>query len=338
MTVQNIIDVEELTKVYPLQRSLGGRKEPGKLAVDQVSLQVGEGEIFGLIGPNGAGKTTLIRMLSTMVLPTSGRAHVGGFDVTRDERAVRKLVGVVSSNERSFYWRLTGRENLHFFSCLYQIPEQRARPWRDELLSILGLSEVADQRFDHYSTGQKQRMAIARGLLTRPRVLLMDEPTKGVDPLGAAEIVQLIQGQVLALWHPTILVTSHNLTEIERLCGRVALMHHGRLAALGTIDELRASMRRFDTFVMTVSGLSNEALQVLVQQAGGSLSQDATCLGDVVELTVNFPLGSEGFPRLVRALVEAGGDLLSSSDHSESFEQVFQAVIKVSAAQSTEGS
>ena len=334
MTGTTIIDIDQLTKVFPPQRSLG-RREADKLAVDRVSLQVGEGEIFGLIGPNGAGKTTLIRMLSTMVLPTSGIARVGGFDVTLDEREVRNMVGVVSSNERSFYWRLTGRENLRFFSCLYQIPEQRAQPWREELISILGLSEVANRRFDHYSTGQKQRMAIARGLLTRPKVLLMDEPTKGVDPLGAAEIVQLIQGRVLSLWCPTILVTSHNLAEIEKLCGRVGLMHHGRLAALGTIDELRASMRQSDTYVVSVSGLAGEVLQVLAEQAGGVLSQESRCHDGVVELTVSFPLGSAGFPRLVRALVEAGGDLLSSRNHSESFEQVFHAVIAANSPAST---
>ena len=323
-----IIHVEALTKVYPAQRSLFGRREASKLAVDRVTLQVGEGEIFGLIGPNGAGKTTLIRMLSTMVLPTSGRALVAGFDVTRDERAIRDLVGVVSSNERSFYWRLTGRENLHFFSALYQIPEPQATAWRDELLSILGLSEVADRRFDHYSTGQKQRMAIARGLLTRPKVLLMDEPTKGVDPLGAAEIVQLVQGRILELWQPTILVTSHNLFEIEQLCQRVALMNRGRLAALGTIDELRARMRQSDTFVIRVSGLDDGVLQGLAEDAGGVVSQEPIRRDDTVELMVSFALRSAGFPRLVRALVEAGGDLVSSHNHSESFEKVFHAVIE----------
>jgi ABC-2 type transport system ATP-binding protein len=333
-----IIEVEDLTKVYPPQRSLLGRKQEAKLAVDSVSLQVEEGEIFGLVGPNGAGKTSLIRMLSTMVLPTSGSAHVGGYDVRHDEPAIRRLVGVVSSNERSFYWRLTGRENLRFFSTLYQIPENEADPWRDELLSILGLGEVADRRFDHYSTGQKQRMAIARGLLTRPKVLLMDEPTKGVDPLGAAEIVKLIQGRILQLWRPTILVTSHNLFEIEKLCHRVALMHHGRLVAMGTIDQLRASMRRSDTYVMTVSGLSGERLESLAEQAGGVIVQDSVCRENRVELAVSFAIGSAGFPRLVRALVEQGGDLLSSSNQSESFEQVFHAVIEANMNQTKEAS
>jgi len=338
MTPKTMIDIEQLTKVFPPQKSLLGRRQASKLAVDNVTLQVKEGEIFGLIGPNGAGKTTLIRMLSTMVLPTSGRALVGGFDVAHEEKAIRDLVGVVSSNERSFYWRLTGRENLRFFSTLYQIPEQQAAPWRDELLVILGLSEVADRRFDHYSTGQKQRMAIARGLLTKPRVLLMDEPTKGVDPLGAAEIVRLIQGEILQLWHPTILITSHNLSEIERLCQRVALMHQGRVAALGTIAELRSSMRQSDTYVMTVSGLGTERLQALAQQAGGVVAQEPTCKDDVVELVVSFALGSAGFPRLVRTLVENGGDLLSSSNHSESLEQVFHAVIEANVKQTREES
>jgi ABC-type multidrug transport system ATPase subunit len=198
------------------------------------------------------------------------------------------------------------------------------------------MSEVADRRFDHYSTGQKQRMAIARGLLTKPRVLLMDEPTKGVDPLGATEIVQLIQGKILKLWGPTILITSHNLFEIERLCHRVAMMHQGRVAALGTIDELRASMRRSDTYVMTISGLGVEDLKSVAQRAGGVLAQEPSCKDGVVELVVSFALGSAGFPLLVRTLVESGGDLLSSTNHSESFEQVFHAVIGANVNQTKE--
>ena len=173
-------------------------------------------------------------------------------------------------------------------------------------------------------------MALARGLLTRPRVVLMDEPTKGVDPIGAAEIVQLIQGRILELWRPTILVTSHNLAEIERLCERVGLMHQGRLVASGTIDELRADMRQSDTFVLVVSGLPEAQLAALAASVGGVVSSQRTIQSGAVELTVSFALGSAGFAHMVRALIEAGGDLLSSSNHSDSFEDVFHAVIAAS--------
>jgi ABC-2 type transport system ATP-binding protein len=324
------IEVEALTKVYPARRSLFGAVQPGKCAVDGVTLRVEEGEVFGLVGANGAGKTTLIRMLSTMVLPTSGTARIGGYDVTSSEREVRSLVGLVSSNERSFYWRLTGRENLRFFTRLYQIPDAQADPWRDELIGLLGLAEVADRRFDQYSTGEKQRMAIARGLLARPKILLMDEPTKGVDPIGAADIVELILGPVRGLWNPTILVTSHNLAEIERLCGRVALMHRGRLAALGPIEELRARARRSDCYVLTVTGVAREALESLAADAGGLVSRQAHALDGALELEVGFPEASAGFSRLVRSLVQAGGDLVSCSRVTPTFEDAYHAVVEAS--------
>jgi len=323
-----MLELDQLTKRYPVQRTLRSRGGEPRLAVDAISFTVEEGEIFGLIGANGAGKTTLIRMLSTMVLPTSGRALVGGFDVTRDERAVRDIVGVVSSNERSFYWRLSGRDNLRFFSDLYQIRESEARPWQEELLEVLGLSEVADQRFDHYSTGQKQRLAIARGLLTRPKILLMDEPTKGVDPIGSAEIVQLIQGRILPMWRPTILVTSHNLGEIERLCGRVALMHGGRLAALGTIDQLRSEISRRDSFVIGIRGASSEAVLGMAERCGALSLEANTRLEAVVELRVSFARGADGFSKLVRCVIESGADVVDCSHEAETFEQVFHAVIE----------
>ena len=323
-----MLELDKLTKRYPVQRSLLSRGGEPRLAVDAVSFSVEEGEIFGLIGANGAGKTTLIRMLSTMVLPTSGRAIVGGFDVTQDERAIRDIVGVVSSNERSFYWRLSGRDNLRFFSDLYQIRESEARPWREELLDVLGLREVADQRFDHYSTGQKQRMAIARGLLTRPKILLMDEPTKGVDPIGSAEIVQLIQGRILQLWRPTILVTSHNLGEIERLCGRVALMHCGRLAALGTIDELRSEISQRDSFVMSIRGASREAVIGMTERCAAVSVEATTRLAAVIDLRVSFARGADGFSKLMRCVIESGADVVDCSREAESFEQVFHAVIE----------
>jgi len=336
-TARPAIEVERLTKVYPAQRSLFGRVQPEKCAVDDVSLRVDEGEIFGLVGPNGAGKTTLIRILSTMVLPTSGTVRIGGHDIVGNEKEARSLVGVVSSNERSFYWRLTGRENLRFFTRLHQMPDSEADPWRDRLIELLGLEEMADQRFDNYSTGQKQRMAIARGLLTRPKVLLMDEPTKGVDPVGAAEIVELIQGPVRGLWNPTILVTSHNLTEIERLCGRVALMHRGRLAALGAIDELRARVRRSDHFTISVSGVEVAALDRMAVESGGTVSSAGSPRADITEMKVNFPLGCAGFPRLVRHIVGAGGDLVSCSNRSTTFEEAFHAVVEASEVDSEGG-
>lgn len=323
-----IIKTRGLTKRFPQTSWWFPRGLEDKLAVDSVDLELSEGEIFGLVGPNGAGKTTLIRLLSTMVLPTSGAAIVGGFDVVKAAREVRRLVGLVSSNERSFYWRLTGRQNLSFFGDLYQIPSAEARAWMEELFDLLELSDIADARFDRYSTGQRQRMSIARGLLTKPRILLMDEPTKGVDPVGAAQLVRIIRQRVAQLWTPTILVTSHNLTEIERLCGRIALMAHGRIIALGKLAELRAMVGVADVYRMKVGRLSPETVQALAISNHPLHPVRMSCYDGTIEFEISFSRGQDGFARMLRGIIEGGGDVLTCSAVEASFDDVFQALLK----------
>ena len=321
------IETEELSKRFPEAFSFRRDRGPGTLAVDRVTLSLEEGEIVGMVGPNGAGKTTFIRMLSTMVLPSSGSARVGGFDVTRQDREVRRLVGVVSSNERSFYWRLTGRENLRFFADLHHLDARQASSWIDELVELLGLGDVVQRRFDQYSTGQKQRMAIVRGLLSRPKILLMDEPTKGVDPVGAAQLIELIKTKVRPLWHPTILVTSHNLAEIERLCSRVALMHRGRMLALDTVAALKARVRKTDRYRLAINGLTVKEVEVLAHDAQGLCLGCERAEGELVRLEVSFTPGGGGFARLVRAIVEFGGDVVSATSPEESLEHAFHAIL-----------
>lgn len=323
-----IIKTRGLTKRFPQPRSWFPHGVQDKLAVDRVDLELSEGEIFGLVGPNGAGKTTLIRLLSTMVLPTSGVATVGGFDVVKAGREVRGLVGLVSSNERSFYWRLTGRQNLSFFGDLYQIPSTQARAWMEELLDLLDLGDIADVRFDRYSTGQRQRMAIARGLLSKPKILLMDEPTKGVDPVGAAQLVRIIRERVAQLWNPTILVTSHNLTEIERLCGRIALMAHGRIIALGKLHELRAMVEVANIYRMKVGHLAPETLEAIAAKSGPLQPVRVSCYDGTIDLEISFSRGQDRFARMIRAIIEAGGDVLTCSAVEASFDDVFHALLK----------
>ncbi len=323
-----MIKTRGLTKRFPQTSWWFSRGVEDKLAVDCVDLELSEGEIFGLVGPNGAGKTTLIRLLSTMVLPTSGAAIVGGFDVVKAAQEVRRLVGLVSSNERSFYWRLTGRQNLSFFGDLYRIPSAEARAWMKELLELLELDDIADLRFDRYSAGQRQRMAIARGLLTKPRILLMDEPTKGVDPVGAAQLVRIIRQRVAQLWNPTILVTSHNLTEIERLCGRIALMAHGRIIALGKLDELRAMVGMADVYRIKVGGLSPETVQALAISNHPFSPVRLCCYDGTIELEISFSREQDGFARMLRGIIEGGGDVLSCSAVAAPFDDVFHALLK----------
>lgn len=314
---------------FPGKRSLFGRPgRPPFLAVDNVDLELRQGETFGLVGPNGAGKTTLIKMLTTLLTPTEGRVTIGGLDIVRDAFEVRSSVGLVTSNERSFYWRLTARQNLEFFASLYNLPQREVRSWIDELFELLKLEDRADDRFDSYSTGMKQRLAFARGLLCKPKFLFMDEPTKGVDPVSRADLDSILRERIIERWRPTVLITSHDLGEIERLCDRVAVMNHGRFMASGTVEELRAQAGAMDSFKLRVRGLTAEQLQALAAASGALPGAQVQESERAVELRVQFPQGAEDFPRLVKGIVELGGDVLTCTLVQQSFDDVFQSLVR----------
>ena len=324
------VETHELTRRFTSARTLLSRspqKNRTVLAVDRVNLRIDKGEVFGLVGPNGAGKTTLIKMLSTLLLPSSGSASVGHFDIVNSGHRVRRLVGLVASNERSFYWRLTGRQNMVFFADLYQIEPAEGRAWMNELFVLLGIEDIIDKRFDSYSTGQRQRLAMARGLLSKPKILFMDEPTKGVDPIGAAETIDIIRNRVVDLWHPTILVTSHNLTEIERLCSRIAVMHKGRIVALGDLEQLRDEAGLVVSYRLTVARLSNDQLR---RAAASGMAREPIALehhNNAADLEVRFPRGADGFSQVIRSIVEQGGDVLTCRRVDKNLDDVFRSLI-----------
>jgi ABC-2 type transport system ATP-binding protein len=218
--------------LYPWQK-------PDHVAVDNLRFSVERGVLFGLLGQNGAGKTTLIRMLSTTLLPTEGSATVSGHDVISDPRAVRSRIGLVSSDERSFYFRLTGRQNLAFFAALFHVP--RTLAWRRVagLVAELDLNEYLDRPYHGYSSGTRQKLSIVRGLLTDPEVVFMDEPTRSLDPLAAHAVRRFVAERLVEQRGATVLLATHSTVEAEELCQRLALIRNGRLAALGTIGELR---------------------------------------------------------------------------------------------------
>lgn len=310
----------------------GRRPRPWRhTAVDNVDMYIDQGEIFGLVGPNGAGKTTLIKMLTTLLLPTSGYARVGGYDVAHQERHVRNIAGLVTANERSFYWRLSARQNLTFFASLYNIPRRQVAGRVDELLDMLGLAADGNKRFDAYSTGMRQRLAIARGLLSHPKFIFMDEPTKGVDPISRAHLETVIRDGIVGRWRPTILITSHNLDEIERLCARVALMSAGRIVASGTVDELRELATEHTRFHMEIANLSDERLHAIAASCAPTVPLELTHRnGESADVTIGFEKGSDGFASLVRGIVESGGDVLTCTREKETFDQVFHRLVSES--------
>lgn len=325
------IESSDITKLFRpnILTTISGKKSQKEVvAVDRVNLKVNRGEIFGLVGPNGAGKTTLIKMLTTLLLPTSGTAKIAGLDVIHSAYRVRKLVGLVTSNERSFYWRLTGRQNLDFFASLYHIPRKISKERINVLFDFLNLKKVSDKRFDSYSTGMKQRLSIARGLLSKPDIIFMDEPTKGVDPIGTNEIIEIIKKQIVREWKSTLLITSHNLREIERLCDRIAIMKNGRIIEVGTLAELHAKTKCFDTYRMTVHDILEEQLKRIISNAEAIDPVQIIKSNSAIDLEVNFKQGSNGFSRTIKSIILEGGEVSKCTQISNSFDDIFQTLVE----------
>ncbi len=253
------ISVRNLSKTYPVPfrrlRSFFRRpvKDPVE-ALRDVSFAVETGEIFGLIGRNGAGKTTLTKIVATLVQPTTGSVAVRGHDSVSADEQVRREVGLATAEERSFYWRLTSEQNLMFFARLHGLSDRVAKQRIKDLFTQLELDEVARRRFGELSTGNKQRLAVARAMLASPPVLLLDEPTRSLDPLAAARMRELIRS--LAQRDPpvTIFLTSHNLSEVETLCGRVAIISRGCIRAIDTPKNLRDLSSGSETVHITIAG------------------------------------------------------------------------------------
>ena len=223
------IDAQNLGKNYPLRDGLLGQISGYRPSVTDVSLQVKKGEIFGLTGSNGAGKTTLAKMLCTLIVPTTGEASIAGLPLnTTNGGEIRKRVGLVVTDDRSFYWRLTGRQNLAFFAALHGMYGPTAAETINNRLADVDLTEHADLRFDRYSSGMKQRLAIARGLLHQPSILFLDEPGRSLDQASKQKLHQLIQS-LNDQRQMTIFMISHDQAELELLCSRVGTMHNGRL-------------------------------------------------------------------------------------------------------------
>ncbi len=238
-----MIEVRHLTKRFPL--SGGGTV----IAVDDVSFTVANGEVYGLLGPNGAGKTTTLRMLLGLLRPSAGEATIEGYSSTTAPDEVKRRVGLVSASAGLNQW-LTVRELLSFFADVYGVPAAEARIRLIQLTRLLGLDKLLNRRCATLSTGQRQRVHLARALIHRPPVLLLDEPTDGLDVLGTQAIVEYIG--LLRAEGKAVIVTTHRLDEAERLCDRFGLMHHGRLVSEGTLAELQADtgcLRLVDMFL-----------------------------------------------------------------------------------------
>lgn len=251
-----IIHTENLTKLYG-----------SKTAVSDLNLDIREGEIFGLLGPNGAGKTTTTLMLLGLTEPTGGSAWIDGKNCTRNPINVKKIVGYLPDNV-GFYGDMTGRENLKFTGRLNGLSEKKIEVKCEELLERVGLTYAADQKTGTYSRGMRQRLGVADVLMKDPKVIIMDEPTLGIDPEGMRELMHLIQ-DLARKDGRTILISSHQLYQIQQICDRVGLFVEGQLIACGRIDELAAQIQQKGYHVLEVAGLPDDAgFQELLQKLG----------------------------------------------------------------------
>jgi len=274
------IQIQNISKTYPttfprVKKFFQMQVNDSVEALRDVSLEIEDGEIFGLIGKNGAGKTTLTKIIATLVQPTEGKILVKGFDSVINDVKVRSMIGLATAEERSFYWRLSSSKNLMFFARLYGMTDKVAKKRIAEVLEQLGLEDSGKRRFSDLSTGNKQKLAVARALLPKPPILLLDEPTRSLDPLAAADLRELIS----SLEEVSILLTSHNLSEVESLCERVAIISEGSIRAVDQPINLRNSVTQTQKVKISLNGMLKDSLVTLnnlrdfeVEQKEGSVT------------------------------------------------------------------
>ena len=318
------IEIEGLSKIYPQPRSFFEvfKKSAGKpiLALDGIDLKVKNRDFFGVLGPNGAGKTTLTKILCTLIIPTEGSVRVNGFDLLKSGEKIRSTVGLVSSEERSFYWKLTGRQNLMFFALLHDLKRDRAGERVKQVLKEVGLWDRADSRFETYSSGMKQKMSIARGLLNDPEILFMDEPTRSLDPNAARDVRSFISEK--SEEGKTVFLTTHNLHEAEELCSRVAILHKGRVKGLGSVRDLGKMVKQTEKITLTLGGISEEKIYSLKKLEGVQKIESRRGHDSLYHVEIE---ASEGFvSEIITALLRSGGKIMSVHTHKVGLEEIFE--------------
>lgn len=257
----NAIEVKNLQRVYRARIGVIKRSIKEVMAVEDISFDIKSGELFGLLGPNGAGKTTTVKMLATLLIPTKGNATILGHDVVKDANEVRKHIGFIFGGERGLYWRLSGIDNLRYFASLYGVEPEISKKRIPYLLEMVGLKDRGNERVEGYSRGMKQRLHVARTLLHDPEILFLDEPTIGLDPVGARDFRQVIRD--LQSENKTILLTTHYMFEADSLCQRVAVIDKGAIVALDSPSELKKHVADLSVIEIETFGTSNETVNRL---------------------------------------------------------------------------
>jgi ABC-2 type transport system ATP-binding protein len=291
-------------------------------ALDNVNIDVPKGVIYGLLGPNGAGKTTLIRILTTLLLPTSGEAYVGGYHVVKDAEKVRKIINLVSGGERPGYGILTVRENLLYFGQVYGLTWSETKKRIDELDGLLGLSEFLNKRLNTISTGMMQKYSLARGLINNPEILFLDEPTLGLDVENARHIRKVIRRLVDEGRIKTIFMTSHYMAEVEELCDIVSIIHMGKIIATGSPDDLKKLVRDQIIYSIVIKMPDIEKLGIL-DKFESIIAHTVKTSQLTGEARIRMILSREDISQIIRGLEDRGIHVLRVSRDEISLEDVF---------------
>ncbi|MGH2453915.1 MAG: ATP-binding cassette domain-containing protein [bacterium] len=318
------IETQDLARTFRVRKSRRNPSGAPIVALDGVGLQIPPGEVFGLLGPNGAGKTTLIKILVTLLLPTSGRASVDGFDVATQAQRVRERISMVSGGEHSGYGLLTVREQLWMFAQFYGIPTPEAHARIDRLLAIVGLSDARDRKVQELSTGMRQKMNLVRGLVSEPQILFLDEPTVGLDVEAGRDVRAYIKTWMEE--HPgrTILLTTHYMSEAEELCDRVAIIHKGKIIATDTPAGLKRAAQSGSYFVLNTERL--EGGTDFLSGLPGVARVNAAARDGHTELHVE--LADDGaIAGVVAALAQRGRRILRLQKVEPTLEEAFVALV-----------
>ncbi len=313
--------VQNLSKTYLTKQRKGIFKSEKRevQALQGISLEVPRGELFGLLGPNGAGKTTLIKILTTLLLPTGGDAWLNGYHIEKEGNKVRASVGCMLMGERGLYWKLTARENLHYFGALYHLtPEARVRR-TNEIIELLNLGEIADRTVETYSSGQKMKLAFGKSLINDAPLLVLDEPTNTLDVPSASELRAIVRQ--LNTQGKTIIYTTHIMAEAETLCERVAIIDHGKLLAMGPVAELKATLGKDQVTRIegVISSKATEAIRSLSMVRQATLS----AVNGTSQLTIVTTNGKDTLARLIETLSQHEAIIQKITPEEVTLEDVF---------------
>ena len=291
-------------QVYGLSAWLKHRgRVPRRRALDDVSLTIAHRKLYGLLGPNGAGKTTTLKLMATLSLPDKGSITIDGIDAQRQPDEVKRRIGLCTSEERSFYFRLTARENLEFFGALAGLRHRHRRRRVEEVIDIVDLSDSIDQRFSAFSSGMRVRLALARALLAEPDILLLDEPTRGVDPVHADSIRRLMRDELVGRHGKTIVLTTNILDEAWAVCEEVAIINTGRIVGSGPPADLQRRIGGRMRYAISFDRLEPQLVDLVRSLEGVfSVSVDATAQ----TLNVDLNAGSRTLTHVLQAVTSNG--------------------------------